>query len=74
MLTPRTYTIIETVVLPEESVHEKLTKLNVNKSLGPDDIHPRILKELADDMSAPITLLFNKSIQHEELPRQWKEA
>ena len=73
-LIPRTDTIIENVVLPEDSVHEKLTKLNVNKSLGPDDIHPRMLKELADDMSAPVALLFNKSIQDEELPRQWKEA
>ena len=63
---------IENMCIPEKTVLDKLKSINVNKSVGPDDIHPRILFELADLLSAPITTLFNRSIQGEELPADWK--
>ena len=63
---------IENISIPETAVHGLLKNVNVNKSLGPDDIHPRILHELADFLTSPITILFNRSIQGEELPDDWK--
>ena len=63
---------INNLTIPEEEVHNLLKKINVNKSVGPDDIHPRILHELSDILTGPITTLFNKSIQGEELPNDWK--
>ena len=73
-LPPRTHSIIEKIILSTKAVHEMLVKLNVHKSLGPDNIHPRILRELADMLSLPIAILFNKSIECEKLPREWKQA
>ena len=35
----------------EEMVRNKILKLNVNKSCGPDEMHPQILKELVDLVS-----------------------
>ena len=42
--------------------------------MWPDEIHPRILLELADYIAGPIALLFNMTIKHGNLPRDWKWA
>jgi len=42
----------------EESIHQKLKKLNTTKCKGPDGIHPRILKELAAQVPRPLSLIF----------------
>jgi hypothetical protein len=34
-----------------------LLKLKVNKSPGPDQISPRVLKELANELALPLTIL-----------------
>ena len=73
-LPPRTNAAIENLLLSEDKVKKRLLKLNVNKSLGPDDIHPRVLQELANHISAPVTLIFNRSIQFGNLPKELKEA
>ena len=53
----------------EEMVHDELLNLNINKSCGPDEIHPRLLKELAATISKPIAFLFNKSLQYGNMER-----
>ncbi len=57
-----------------EEVKEKLKKINVNKSPGPDGIHPIILYELRDELAYPLVKMFNLSIRSEELPRDWRSA
>ena len=44
-----------------EEVRLVLKSLKSNKSPGPDCIHPRILKELADVLAVPLKLLFDKN-------------
>ena len=39
---------------------KRLKTLKINKSPGPDELHPRILKELANEISYPLKLLFDK--------------
>ena len=53
---------------------KELLNLNINKSCGPDEIHPRILLELADYIAGTVALLFNMTIKHGNLPRDWKWA
>lgn len=55
-------------------VAEYLRLLNTSKSPGPDDIHPLVLKELADILAGPLTVLFNMSLRCGKLPAEWKTA
>jgi hypothetical protein len=55
-------------------VEKKLRGLNVNKSIGPDEVHPKLLKELATEISEPLSLLYNKSIKESKLSRTCKTA
>ena len=57
-----------------EQLKTKLCKLNPNKATGPDNIPPRLLKELAEVLSEPISIIMNKSLQEGRLPTIWKKA
>ncbi len=61
-------------VISEDMVEKKLLELNPNKSPGPDSLHPRLLKELAKELKAPLTTLFRRSLEDAELPDIWKRA
>jgi len=50
----------------------KLSSLDVNKSAGPDGIHPRIICESRFVMADCFTKLFNLSIESGKIPADWK--
>ena len=58
----------------KEDVKNILNSLNVSKSPGPDNFHPRIPKELSNELSEPLFLLFSKSLIDGVLPKIWKDA
>ena len=43
-------------------------------SSGPDPLLAPLLKNCATQLAVPLTLLFNKSLQHSTLPNVWKTA
>ena len=51
-----------------------LNSLNSSKSPGPDQIHPRILKELSVEISYPLVKLFHKTLAEGKIPHEWKLA
>ena len=65
---------LEDIDLTEDMVLNKLKKLKINKSPGPDAIHPRVIQEIAESINTPITLIFRASLKLRELPDQWKHA
>ena len=65
---------IRSIDVTEEDIKCALKSLNVDKSQGPDGIHPRVLKELADQIASPLCKIFNRSIKEGKIPDMWREA
>ncbi|CAM5129697.1 unnamed protein product [Natator depressus] len=58
----------------KEVVRDYLGKLDLHKSMGPDALHPRVLKELADLIAEPLSIIFENSWRSGEVPEDWKKA
>ena len=55
-------------------VEKKLSELDVNKSCGPDGIHPKLLKMLSKELSVPLSFIMNSSLISSKVPSDWKQA
>jgi hypothetical protein len=55
-------------------IEARLSKLDGNKSVGPDGIHPFVLKQCALSISYPICLICLKSLMSGVVPDEWKTA
>ena len=67
-------TMIDTVKIDQDMVRKKLHKLDPSKSIGPDKVHPGILKELIDTIKTPLTIIFNATLTKGTIPDIWKQG
>ncbi|KAJ7406296.1 hypothetical protein BTVI_65885 [Pitangus sulphuratus] len=58
--------------LDPELVQDLMLQLDPYKPMEPDGIHPRILQELPDVISKPISMSFEQSWESGELQSDWK--
>lgn len=70
----RTEQTLDTVNFSEDEVSLHLKSLPATSSPGLDGIHPLLLKNCTDTLTAPITKLMNTSMESGRLPSSWKEA
>ncbi|KFO81732.1 RNA-directed DNA polymerase from mobile element jockey, partial [Cuculus canorus] len=61
-------------MIQEEEVRDLLAHLDTQKSMGPNGIHPRVLKELADVLSKPLSTTFQQFWLTGEVPLDWRLA
>ena len=62
------------VQVSEKHIERILSTLEPEKSQGPDNMHPRVLKSLSKHIAKPITNIFMTSISTGEVPHDWKLA
>ena len=44
-------------IIQEEAVYDLLPHLDTHKSMGLDGIHPRVLRELAEELTKPLSII-----------------
>ena len=52
----------------------QLQKLDVRKASGPDGISARLLKSVAEEITQPLTYIFNLSVKSGTVPSTWKQS
>ena len=73
-LLDRLAAFMEDIVVTKEGVTNLLKGLNHSKALGPDELHPRVLNELATELGPVFAHLFQQSIDNGEIPKEWSLA
>ena len=62
------------MVVSKDRVIKLLKGLNPSKALEPDELHLRVLKELATELGPVFLHLFQQSIDTGEIPKEWSLA
>jgi len=55
-------------------VGDHLSNLDAHKSMGPDGVHPRVLREMANVVAEPLSIIFERSWRTGEVPEDWRKA
>ena len=63
--------VLKDVKISKDRIRKKILSLNIAKSPGPDRVHPRLPKELAEIILEPLEKMFNLSLQSSEMPEEW---
>ena len=67
-------TILLNVHFRQREVRRELRNLNPSKATGPDGIPAIVLKECADDLARPLSMLFSLCFRNACQPASWKIA
>jgi hypothetical protein len=62
------------LVIDELNIKKRLENLKIDKSPGPDYLHPRILRELSVEIARDLYVLFSLSISTGQLPFDWRSS
>ena len=57
-----------------ETVRELLFHLDCHRSMGPDGLHPRVLRELAGVIAEPLSAIYQRSWLTGKVPENWRLA
>ncbi|GAB0176532.1 mitochondrial enolase superfamily member 1 [Grus japonensis] len=58
----------------EDQIQDHLRNLKVHKSMGLDEMHPQVLRELVNEVAKPLSIISEKSWQSGEVPTDWKRG
>jgi len=59
-------------IIQQEAVNDLLCHLDTHKSVGLDGIHRRVLRELAEELAKPLSIIYQQSWLTGEVPDDWR--
>ena len=65
---------IDDMVITPDHVRTILQGLDANSAMGPDGIHPQLLKSCASELAYPLCVIFRRSLSEGVVPDLWKES
>ena len=65
---------LDEVIFPEDQVLRALQNLNGNTAMGPDNLHPLLLKNCAAQLAYPLHVIFTRTFKEGQLPCDWKSS
>ena len=65
---------LEQIDIRKVTVMSRLMGLKANKSPGPDGLHPRVLKEVAQEIADALVIIFQCSLDSGSVPEDWRVA
>ena len=65
---------LKDISITENGIRKLPKDLNPSKSPCPDNLGPRVLKEVSDDLAPILTTIFRKSLATGEIPQDWRTA
>jgi hypothetical protein len=66
--------VIDNILVTEGIVRREILKLKADSAPGPDGITPKLLKSIVNSVTTPLTIIFKKSIETGEIPKDWRMA
>jgi len=61
-------------IIQEEAINALLLHLGTHKSMGPDVVYPRVMRELAEELTKPLSIISQQSQLTGEVPDGWTLA
>ncbi|KAJ7406534.1 hypothetical protein BTVI_65238 [Pitangus sulphuratus] len=61
-------------VIQEGTFSNLLSHLDPHKSMGLDGIHPRVMRELEEELAKPLSIIYQQLWLTGEVPDDWKSA
>ena len=55
-------------------IAKAIDKLKASKSQGPDQIHPKLIKECKESLLKPLEIFFKNSLENSQLLNIWKQG
>ena len=70
----KTDTVLDSLIFTIDQVEKLLKGVDEGKTKGADNIHPKLVKETTGQIAAPLTYIFQKSLDMGVVPTDWKLA
>ncbi|XP_065639615.1 uncharacterized protein LOC136072344 [Hydra vulgaris] len=62
------------IFVDQALVKSYLSKLDINKSSGYDEVNPYVLKVCSESFSIPLSIIYQQSLTNSDIPNLWKMA
>jgi len=62
------------VEITTNGIKAKIRNLKASSAAGPDGIGPKLLQGLVDELAPALAIIFHRSLNHGEVPEDWKTA